>query len=81
MASAGTVEFVKILTQDGTEWSRSKGIACVRYASAEEAEKAVATLAGTALMERDITVDNLAPKVDKWTSRGGKGDSKEESKG
>ncbi|CAE8737438.1 unnamed protein product, partial [Polarella glacialis] len=74
MASAGTVEFVKILTQDGTEWSRSKGIACVRYASAEEAEKAVATLAGTALMERDITVD-------KWTSRGGKGDSKEESKG
>lgn len=65
MKQAGTVEFVKILTEDGTDFSRSKGIACVRYATTEEATVAVTTLNGAELQGRKLTVD-------KW-SRGGKG--------
>lgn len=62
MKQVGTVEFVKILTQDGSEWGRSKGGACVRYAAASEADAAISTLNGSELMGRTITVD-------KWTSR------------
>jgi len=65
MKVAGTVEFVKILTEDGVEYGRSKGIGCVRYTSAAEADQAIATLNGSEMMGRPITVD-------RWT-RGGKG--------
>lgn len=60
MKEAGTVEFVKILTEDGTEYGRSKGIGCVRYTLQAEAEAAVETLNGTQMMGRNIIVD-------KWT--------------
>lgn len=57
MKQAGTVEFAKILTEDGTRMGRSKGIGCVRYSSAVEAEEAVATLNESEMMGRQITVD------------------------
>jgi len=62
MKQAGTVEFVKILTEDGTDFGRSKGIGCIRYSSQAEAEQAVTTLNGTLLMGRKIAVD-------RWTWR------------
>merc|ERR1719221_1875267 len=52
MKSCGTVEFVKILTEDSMGWGRSKGIGCVRYATADEASEAVKTLNGTEMMDR-----------------------------
>lgn len=57
MKVAGTVEFVKILTEDGTEYGRSKGIGCVRYTTEAGAEQAIATLNGSEMMGRNITVD------------------------
>jgi len=54
MAKAGSVEFVKVLTkQDG----RSRGVGCVRYATSGEAAKAIASLNGSTLMDREIVVD------------------------
>eukprot|EP00747_Dinoflagellata_sp_TGD_P097329 gnl/TRDRNA2_/TRDRNA2_167105_c0_seq2.p1 gnl/TRDRNA2_/TRDRNA2_167105_c0~~gnl/TRDRNA2_/TRDRNA2_167105_c0_seq2.p1 ORF type:complete len:120 (-),score=24.34 gnl/TRDRNA2_/TRDRNA2_167105_c0_seq2:428-787(-) len=61
MKQAGTVEFCKILTDDGTDFGWSRGIACVKYATAAEAELAIATLAQTELEGRKIWVD-------RWTS-------------
>merc|ERR1712224_983708 len=60
MKQAGNVEFVKILTEDGSEYGRSKGIACIRYTTQDEADQAVATLKGSDFMGRQIIVD-------KWT--------------
>merc|ERR1712008_170538 len=60
MKQAGNVEFVKILTEDGSEYGRSKGIGCVRYTSVEEADRAVAALNDSDFMDRKILVD-------KWT--------------
>lgn len=57
MKSAGTVEFVKIMTQDGSNYTSSKGSACVRFSSAEEANTAIATLNGTELQGRKLVVD------------------------
>uniref|UniRef100_A0A7S2CEZ7 RRM domain-containing protein n=1 Tax=Alexandrium andersonii TaxID=327968 RepID=A0A7S2CEZ7_9DINO len=57
MKSVGTVEFVKILTDDGSDYGRSKGIGCVRYSTEEMAEQAVATLNGSEFMGRQIVVD------------------------
>lgn len=57
LKQAGTIEFCKILTQDGSDWGRSRGIGYARYSSEEEAQKAVATLNGTELAGRAITVD------------------------
>merc|ERR1719321_2521744 len=54
MKQAGTVEFCTVLTQDGTEWGRSKGVGCVRYASEAEAQAAIAQLNETQLQERNI---------------------------
>jgi len=57
MKAAGSVEFVKILTEGGFDYGRSRGIACVRYNTEEEAAKAVETLHGSELMGRPLTVD------------------------
>jgi RNA recognition motif-containing protein len=66
MKGVGSVEFVKILTEDGTSWGRSKGIGCVRYSSAEEASQAVSMLNGSEMMGRALVVDL-------WSSKGGQG--------
>eukprot|EP00928_Gymnodinium_smaydae_P080401 TRINITY_DN640_c0_g1_i1.p1 TRINITY_DN640_c0_g1~~TRINITY_DN640_c0_g1_i1.p1 ORF type:complete len:466 (-),score=72.52 TRINITY_DN640_c0_g1_i1:248-1645(-) len=70
MRQAGNVEFCKIATEDGTEFGRSKGSACVRYSTPAEARRAIKTLAETELQGRRILVDT-------WTSGspGGKGSS------
>jgi len=57
MKQAGEVEFAKILTQDGSDWGRSRGVAYARYATENEAKAAIATLNGTDLGGRTITVD------------------------
>merc|ERR1719316_618947 len=62
MKSAGTVEFVKILTQDGSDYGQSKGIGCVRYATEAEADAAVAQFNGSELMGRTLIVDKWAKK-------------------
>merc|ERR1719440_1880748 len=70
MKQAGEVEFAKILTIDGTDWGRSKGVAYVRYATEEQAKAAIASLNQTELGGRNILVDE-------WTGskprQGGKG--------
>lgn len=57
MKQAGTVEFARILTLDGSDWGRSRGVAYVRYATEAEAKRAVATLNHTELSGRKINVD------------------------
>lgn len=66
MKQAGAVEFVKILTEDGSEYGRSKGSACVRFSSVAEANGATQMLGGTLIGGRAIVVD-------KWRRGGGKG--------
>merc|ERR1719491_832248 len=56
MKKAGTVEFAKILNAYGTEFGHSRGIACVRFASAEQAQHAIATLHDTEVMGRQISI-------------------------
>jgi len=63
MKSAGDVQFVKILTKDGSAFGPSKGIGCVRYATEQEADAAVAKFNGSQLMDRSIIVDKWARKV------------------
>ncbi|CAE7652408.1 PABN1 [Symbiodinium sp. CCMP2456] len=62
MKQAGTVEFCSILTEDGTDWGRSKGMACVRYATEQDVANAIATLNQSDFKGRPI-------KVDHWTSK------------
>eukprot|EP00408_Alexandrium_pacificum_P013775 CAMPEP_0171236658 /NCGR_PEP_ID=MMETSP0790-20130122/42572_1 /TAXON_ID=2925 /ORGANISM="Alexandrium catenella, Strain OF101" /LENGTH=300 /DNA_ID=CAMNT_0011703001 /DNA_START=95 /DNA_END=997 /DNA_ORIENTATION=+ len=70
MKQAGNVEFCNILTEDGTDFGRSKGVGCVRYSSEAEVQQAIAMLNETDLMGRNILVDL-------WTEgSGGKGKGK-----
>merc|ERR1712062_969727 len=62
MAKAGKVEFVKVMTEDGTEWGRSRGCGCVRFSTEEEAQNAIETLNDSDLEGRKIFVD-------KWTGK------------
>mmetsp|Transcript_11031 Transcript_11031/g.38893 ORF Transcript_11031/g.38893 Transcript_11031/m.38893 type:complete len:359 (-) Transcript_11031:174-1250(-) len=57
MKQAGTVEFCRILTFDGSDWGRSRGMAYVRYETEAEAQAAVAALNTSELAGRAITVD------------------------
>uniref|UniRef100_A0A7S1KW86 RRM domain-containing protein n=1 Tax=Alexandrium catenella TaxID=2925 RepID=A0A7S1KW86_ALECA len=61
MKQAGNVEFCNVLTEDGTEFGRSRGIGCVRYSSEAEVQQAIAMLNESDLMGRNILVDH-------WTS-------------
>jgi len=61
MKQAGNVEFCNVLTDDGTEFGRSRGIGCVRYSSEAEVQQAIAMLNESDLMGRNILVDH-------WTS-------------
>ncbi|CAK0859527.1 unnamed protein product [Prorocentrum cordatum] len=54
MKQAGSVEFCSILTDDGTDYGRSKGAGCVRFATDEEVQRAIDTLAETELKGRRI---------------------------
>lgn len=62
MKQAGNVEFCRVLTEDGTDWGRSKGSGCVRYSTQAEVQNAIETLAESELMGRRILVD-------RWTAR------------
>jgi RNA recognition motif-containing protein len=52
---------------------RSKGFGFVEMAVDEDAEKAIAAMNGTSLMERTITVNEARPKTDRSGSGGGRG--------
>lgn len=60
MKQAGAVEYCRVLTEDGTDWGRSKGAGCVRYSTEEEVQEAIDTLAESELMGRKILVDRWA---------------------
>jgi len=62
MAQAGTVEFSKVLTEDGTDFGRSRGSGVVRFSTEAEALNAIATLPETELKGRKILVDHWSKK-------------------
>jgi RNA recognition motif-containing protein len=49
---------------------RSKGFGFVEMASDEDAAKAIATMNGTSLLDRSITVNEARPKTDRGGSGG-----------
>ena len=63
----GEVLSVKIITDAGT--GRSKGFGFVEMANDEDADKAIAGLNGTNVMDRAINVSEARPQ----TERGGRG--------
>jgi len=63
----GEVQSVKIITDAAT--GRSKGFGFVEMVNNEDADKAIATLNGTTVMERAINVSEARPQTD----RGGRG--------
>lgn len=52
---------------------RSKGFGFVEMSSDEEGDKAIASMNGTAFMERNITVNEARPKTERSHSGGGRG--------
>ncbi len=70
-AAVGEVLSVKIVTDAAT--GRSRGFGFVEMANDEEAGKAVSTLNGTKLMEREINVSEARPQKDRGFSGGGRG--------
>lgn len=69
-APFGEVTSVKIITDAGT--GRSKGFGFVEMANDEDAEKAIAGLNGTTVMERAINVNEARPQTDRGGARGGR---------
>ena len=63
----GEVQSVKIITDAAT--GRSKGFGFVEMANDEDADKAIATLNGTNVMDRALNVSEARPQAD----RGGRG--------
>ncbi|MDP2168284.1 MAG: RNA-binding protein [Thermodesulfovibrionales bacterium] len=70
-AKIGEVQSVKIITDVAT--GRSKGFGFVEMTSDEDSKKAIDTLNGTSLMERNITVSEARPQTEKGGQRGGRG--------
>src|SRR5512146_3196112 len=64
----GEVLSVTLIVDQAT--GRSKGFGFVEMASDEDAEKAISTMNGTALMDRTITVNEARPKTDRPRSGG-----------
>merc|ERR1719183_980700 len=62
LGSAGTVEFVKIFTEDGSNFGRSKGFACARYSTAAMATTAIQMFNEATLGDRYLEVDHWAGK-------------------
>lgn len=65
----GEVLSVKVITDAAT--GRSKGFGFVEMASDEDAEKAIASLNGSTLMDRTLTVNEARPQQER--GRGGSG--------
>ncbi|MFA5074349.1 MAG: RNA-binding protein [Nitrospirota bacterium] len=55
---------------------RSKGFGFVEMATNEDADKAIATLNGTMLMDRTITVNEARPKTERSGFGGGRGNNR-----
>src|SRR3989337_2621282 len=68
-SAVGEVESVKVITD---ETGRSKGFGFVEM-SDEDAEKAITTLNGSALMGRSIVVNEARPQAEKGGGPGGPG--------
>ncbi len=68
-AAIGEVTSSKIVMDTAT--GRSRGFGFVEMANDEEAEKAITTLNGTAVMDRTINVSEARPQRDRGGSGGG----------
>ena len=68
-AAIGEVQSVRIITDAAT--GRSKGFGFVEMAADEDAEKAIATLNGTAVLDRTINVSEARPQTDRPRPSGG----------
>ena len=67
----GEIASVKVITDSAT--GRSKGFGFIEMNSDEDADKAIATLNGTSLGERNITVSEARPQTNKGKMGGGGG--------
>jgi len=67
----GEVESVKIITDTLT--GQSKGFGFVEMTSEADVEKAITTLNGSTLMDRNITVSEARPQRDRGRSEGAGG--------
>ncbi len=70
-AAVGEVQSAKIVTDAAT--GRSRGFGFVEMANAEDADKAIATLNGTNVMDREINVSEARPQKDRGFSGGNRG--------
>jgi len=66
----GEVTSAKIITDAAT--GRSKGFGFVEMANDEDADKAIAGLNGTTVMDRAINVSEARPQTDRGGARGGR---------
>ena len=67
----GAVEKITLVTDRDT--GRSRGFGFVEMANASEADKAIATLNGTDLGGRTLTINEAKPKADRPRGGGGGG--------
>ena len=66
----GEVQSCKIITDAAT--GRSKGFGFVEMANDEDADKAIATLNGTTVMDRALNVSEARPQTERAGGRGGR---------
>jgi len=66
----GEVQSCKIITDAAT--GRSKGFGFVEMANDEDADKAIATLNGTTVMDRALNVSEARPQTERGGGRGGR---------
>ena len=66
----GEVQSWKIITDAAT--GRSKGFGFIEMANDEDADKAVATLNGTTVMDRALNVSEARPQTERAGGRGGR---------
>jgi len=72
MKQVGEVEFASVIAN---EKGQSRRVGCVRFSTEEEAQQAIATLNGSTLMGKELTVDSwTGPKP--YTNKGGMAISK-----
>lgn len=70
-AAIGEVTSSKVVTDAAT--GRSRGFGFVEMANDEDAAKAIATLNGTNVMDREINVSEARPQKDRGFSGGNRG--------